>query len=247
MKIILAPHVSARLETFARLYPREFSGFGFIDRTGKDELTVYDIVLLDIGSEVYTEISTSMILNLMTRPDADKMKLWFHRHPIDNWSATDMDTILNHPMGGIPQLVKWSAAIVLTPHGWIGRVDNHISHTAVDCQVEPNELTWAWETLRRIVGEKSKSAPVPFVESPIYVQRSMAWDDLDASWYEEQLANQDLSEEEREDLLDRIDAGELELLPIEEETEEEYNHPIEPGKQITGITKSSWWKRNMSS
>jgi hypothetical protein len=77
MKIVLSPEVSAKLETFARIYPREFSGFGFVEKT-KDTITVYDIVLLDVGSETYTEISTQKVMNLMSRPDADKMKLWFH-------------------------------------------------------------------------------------------------------------------------------------------------------------------------
>lgn len=45
------------------------------------------------------------------------------RHPINNWSGTDNYTAEMEPFGVDPKLVKWSTSIVLTPNGWIGRVD----------------------------------------------------------------------------------------------------------------------------
>jgi hypothetical protein len=171
------------------------------------------------------------------------------RHPIDTWSGTDLNTILTQPLGGVPELVRWSASIVLTPHGWIGRVDNYLNHTTIECQVEPNAFSWARETLDGILREKSKSAPLPLFESTTrFVQPRFADDELDAEWYEEQLANADLSEEDREDLEAELETLEIEQLRDEAEKEdeaweEEYTAPITPGRQITGLTKSSWYKR----
>jgi hypothetical protein len=85
------------------------------------------------------------MLELMDRDDAAGMKLWLHRHPVGNgipgphnWSGTDHDTCVNTPLGGIPELVKWSAAIVRTPRGWVGRLDNHIRKTTLHVPVLPD-------------------------------------------------------------------------------------------------------------
>ena len=154
MKIVLTPEIELKLFAFANLYKKEFSGFGFIERDGEN-LNVYDIVVLDVGSEVFTEIPTFKILELMNRPDAANMKLWFHRHPIDNWSGTDENTIQTSPLGGIPELVKWSASMVLTPHkGWIGRVDSYVTHKTIVCDVVPNYNDWADEALQEILETK---------------------------------------------------------------------------------------------
>ena len=154
MKIVLSPEVSAKLEAFCRVYPKEFSGFGWVERT-QDTIQVYAVEILDIGNATYTEISAQKSLELMNRPDAARMKLWFHYHPIDFWSNTDIDTILNSPLGGIPQLVKWSASIVMTPRlGWIGRIDNYITHKTMVVEVEPNPRVWALEKLNELLDAK---------------------------------------------------------------------------------------------
>jgi hypothetical protein len=54
-----------------------------------------------------------------------------------NWSATDNNTILTAPLGGHPQMVRWSVSVVLTPAGWVGRVDNHLTQKTQHCTVEP--------------------------------------------------------------------------------------------------------------
>ena len=143
MKIIFVPEIMLRLMTIATKWRGEFSGFGFVTRKDKD-LYVYDFVLLALGSEAYTEIPTEKIVALMERSDAGNMKLWLHRHPLGNgypgkhnWSGTDHATIMDAPLGGIPEMVKWSASVVLTPGGWVGRVDNHIKKSTIHCSVEP--------------------------------------------------------------------------------------------------------------
>ena len=149
MKIIIQPEMYRLLMDIAHLYPKEFSGFAFCTHT-KDAIEVYDFVMLDMGSEVFTEIPPEVILPLIDRSDAPNMKVWLHAHPIgsgipgpENWSGTDNQTILTTPLGGIPQLVKWSASIVLTPRGWVGRVDNYITHKTIHCEVEPRSAAQA--------------------------------------------------------------------------------------------------------
>lgn len=132
MKIVLEPIVQAKLALMDKHSNKmEFSGYGYVEMKG-NEMIVYDIVLMDIGTYGWTQFEPSKILKLLDREDASKMKLWFHRHPLGNgvpgshnWSGTDDNTCKFEPLGGIPELIKWCAAIVKTPHGWVGRIDNH--------------------------------------------------------------------------------------------------------------------------
>jgi hypothetical protein len=116
MKIILKPEVFARLEAARVAVGRhELSGFGFVHVIKQDDQTcfeVYDIVLLDVGSSVFTEIPAERILPLLDRPDAPHMKLWWHAHPLGNaqpgahnWSSTDNHTATTTPWVGC---LNWS-------------------------------------------------------------------------------------------------------------------------------------------
>jgi hypothetical protein len=144
MKIVLKPDVAIALEANVGLAGcLEFSGFGFIE-IEEEALVVYDYILLNLGSTGLTEIEPAKLIPLMDRDDAVNMRLWIHRHPIGNgipgnwnWSLTDETTIQQSPLGGIPSLVKWSASIVRTPLGWVGRVDNHLNGKTVHVPVEP--------------------------------------------------------------------------------------------------------------
>lgn len=68
------------------------------------------------------------------------------RHPVGdgnpgphNWSGRDERTATQEPLGGVPQLVQWSCSIVLTPKGWVGRVDFYLpALRTYHCAVEPN-------------------------------------------------------------------------------------------------------------
>ena len=134
MKIRLKPNVFVRLEAATVLTGGlEFSGFGFVEikkEEGETIFEVYDVVVLDVGSQAFTEIDGTKILPLLDRPDAKKMKLWFHRHPLGNdtpgrhnWSGTDEHTATKEPLGGVPEMVKWALSIVRTPKTWVGRID----------------------------------------------------------------------------------------------------------------------------
>ena len=123
---------------------KEFSGFGFA-KMHKSSLFVYDFVLLALGSETYTEINPRSILALMDRPDAKNMKVWHHSHPMGDgvpgrhcWSWMDDTTIRDNPLGGFPAAVKWSASVVLTPGGFVGRIDNHLTGKTKHLSVTPN-------------------------------------------------------------------------------------------------------------
>ena len=162
MKIEIKPEIYALLMDAAHLTGgREFSGLGFCERA-KDTITIYDFVMLDIGSEVFTEIPPEVILPLLERSDAGNMKAWVHVHPLGdgvpgrhNWSGTDENTIHAAPLGGIPEAVRWSASIVLTPKGWVGRVDNHLTKKTIHCEVFPKSQ--AAEMLQAVLERKRKA------------------------------------------------------------------------------------------
>lgn len=127
----LAPDVALRLTAYRNSTQLEFSGVGFIRKEGK-KLYVYDFVLLNVGSYGYTEIPPEKVAMLAaTRQDAANMRLWIHRHPLGNstpgshnWSGTDNATCEQEPLGSPAELTTWAAAIVLTPTGWVGRLDS---------------------------------------------------------------------------------------------------------------------------
>ena len=169
MKIIFASEIMLRLMTIASKWRSEFSGFGFVTRKDKD-LFVYDFILLALGSESYTEIPTEKIVALMDRSDAGNMKLWVHAHPCGNgypgrhnWSGTDQATIVEAPLGRVPEMVKWSASVVLTPGGWVGRVDNHVHKTTIHCSVEPQ----AHEAYSAVAGLKKQDVCI-YDDQPLF-------------------------------------------------------------------------------
>lgn len=142
MKILVDDSVALVLETLVASTPNEFSGFGYCRRWVND-LSMYDFVYLADGSFGYTEISAEKVLEIGKRDDAQNCKVFVHRHPVGNgipgphnWSGTDNHTIENIPLGGIPEVVGWSASIVRTPKGWVGRIDNHITKSTVHVPVE---------------------------------------------------------------------------------------------------------------
>lgn len=144
MRIEVDPQLMVRLMGYALATRQEFSGLGFCELR-KDVIWVYDFVLFDVGSEVFTEIPVSELMKLMERPDYANMKVWLHRHPMGdgipgahNWSGTDESTIQLAPLGGVPELVKWSVSMVLTLGGWVGRIDNHITHKTQHLEVAPS-------------------------------------------------------------------------------------------------------------
>lgn len=137
MKLKFSLAVYQKIMAYAAATQLEFSGLGFIDRADGD-LFVYDFVILNVGSEGYTEIDPKRILPLLDREDRANMKLWLHRHPITGWSSRDLQTILKEPLGSTPEQVQWSVSAVLTPAGWIARIDNYIKGITKELEVEPN-------------------------------------------------------------------------------------------------------------
>jgi hypothetical protein len=141
--IKLSHHADIHLTAWAiATNGKEFSGLGLIEKEG-DVFHVVDVFLLGVGSEMYTEFNHERQRALGADP---RLKLWFHRHPIGsgnvgdpgNWSGTDERTATKEPMGVDPKLVQWSCAIVLTPGGWVGRVDLHVPKLKIfHCAVEP--------------------------------------------------------------------------------------------------------------
>jgi hypothetical protein len=59
------------------------------------------------------------------------------KHPITGWSSRDLQTILKEPLGSTPENVGWSVSIVITPVGWIGRIDNYVKGIHKDLEIEP--------------------------------------------------------------------------------------------------------------
>jgi len=135
MQIEFSPEVALQLEAITvQTRGMEFSGFGFVElRRETGTFYVYEFVLLDVGSSGWTEIEPSKYVHLFDRPDAGKLKLWIHRHPVGdgvpgrhNWSGTDERTCRHEPLGvpyGMQDSLKWALAAVRTPKGWVGRYD----------------------------------------------------------------------------------------------------------------------------
>lgn len=128
-RIILSAQAELNLTAWKQAVGNlEYSGLGEI-RIDGDDFIVEDVYLMDVGTPGFTDITSDRIMML---PPSDKRKLWFHRHPIgagdagpSNWSGRDQQTSTQEPLGSLPQLVKWSIAIVSTPGGWTGRIDFH--------------------------------------------------------------------------------------------------------------------------
>jgi hypothetical protein len=186
-KIILTPNVLAKLHLMEQAaHGNEFSGFGFVDIIGKN-LVVYEVVLMDLGTYGWTEFDPKKVLPLLDRPDNNKMKLWFHKHPVGNgipgdhnWSGTDQRTIRNEPLGGIPELVKWSASIVKTPYGWVGRIDNYTLKKTIHVGVEFEGMQEVNATIRQIVSEKkvingASAAAIIIDEAPHRMNKNVSW------------------------------------------------------------------------
>nr|MBN1228845.1 hypothetical protein [Anaerolineae bacterium] len=146
MKIVPTPTTLLKMEGWcASAGGLEVSGLATVDFDIENRnFLLTDAFLLDVGSSVYTEISTHKILELHASGIApEKLKCWLHRHPIGNgipgdhnWSATDVHTATQEPLGSLPELVKWSLAVVRTPLGWVGRLDDHGSKTVYHLPVE---------------------------------------------------------------------------------------------------------------
>lgn len=161
MKVVFEPQVALNLEALAAQTGNEFSGVGFCyERNG--DIVIYDAVVLNFGSYVFTQIEPEELLALYGRADARNARVWLHRHPLGNgapgphnWSGTDERTIRETPLGGIPEIVQWSVSIVRTPRGWVGRIDNHIQKTTRHLPVEGQADQWVFEKAAQLPGAAS--------------------------------------------------------------------------------------------
>jgi len=158
MRLTLSPLVAIELETIAnQTRGHEFSGIGKLSKN-VNGMIVEDIILLDVGSGSFTEINANDLYEV-SQMEGD-WRVWFHRHPVGNgkpgkhnWSFNDETTIQTSPLGGIPQAIKWSVSIVRTPHGWVGRVDNHISGKTVHLPVEGQGPERAFKRAEKLLEE----------------------------------------------------------------------------------------------
>jgi len=156
MNIILSHDALMKLCAYKLLSgSNEFSGFGAVTKYGKT-LVIEDVDLLNIGSFGYTEIPSHRQAALPLDP---KRKLWFHRHPIGdgipgthNWSGRDNQTAEREPFGGIPELVQWSVSIVLTPRGWVGRIDAYLPKlNTIHVEVTPQPTPQDYEMAKKLI------------------------------------------------------------------------------------------------
>ncbi len=204
MKIKLSLSVAQRLLAYAAATRLEFSGFGFCQRDGED-IFVYDFVLLDVGNEGYTEIDPKKILPLMEREDRANMRVWIHKHPITGWSSRDLQTILKEPLGSTPERVGWSVSIVITPVGWIGRIDNYLKGITKELEIDPS-VHEAYQEIREL--ERAR-APFHFggrgngsgvLEEGLPGTDEDEYDEWDE--YDEEFEDEDISEYYRNNKVD---------------------------------------------
>ena len=190
MKILYSPDVFVRLSAITNIVgKREFSGYGFvrIDHETEDgpNFIVYDIELLDVGSTGWTEIPKEKILAMFDRKDAANRKLWFHRHPLGNgqpgphnWSGTDQHTCTKEPLGAInPNDVGWALATVLTPGGWVGRIDRFkpggfiTTHLPVEVEIDLDIFHTARKLLNEQIEEEQKHTNVLTGKSDVRLRK----------------------------------------------------------------------------
>ena len=79
-----------------------------------------------------------------------------------NWSGTDEHTCTKEPLGGSPDLIGWSVALVRTPGGWVGRIDNHKTKQTRHLEVFPklDEVYREVNAVRERVAARKKEALV---------------------------------------------------------------------------------------
>jgi hypothetical protein len=169
MKIIIKPEIMGRLLCYAVATPNEFSGFGFCTRNKEGDIEMYDFALQDVGTYGYTQTDPKRMLPLFERPDRKNMKIWLHRHPVGNgvpgehnWSGRDEQTIRFEPLGTTPKDAQWSVSIVITPGGFVGRIDNYNKNITQHLEVVPETRPFFSELMdleRQLSGHKSSRAP----------------------------------------------------------------------------------------
>ena len=180
--IFIEPSVYSQLSYWVSKTRMEVSGFFWVRREG-NKLIVYRAVLLDKGTEGYTEIPTEKIYALSKDPDKANMRGWWHRHPMgsgvpgpNNWSGRDTQTILTEPVGNpFPKTLKWSVSIVHTWGGWVGRVDNYLSQKSVHCPVYPlieglSDTVKAYEEVDRLYEARNIIEPKEIIGSLTHYQ-----------------------------------------------------------------------------
>lgn len=101
------------------------------------------------------------VAEMTTRPQgfaSNRMK-----HPLGsgvpgkhNWSGTDENTCRNEPLGGLPELVQWSASMVKTPHGWVGRIDNYAKKKTIHVPVVLKGIDDVLASINQIRAEKAE-------------------------------------------------------------------------------------------
>jgi len=168
IKLRMTASVALRLETAVKeTRGLEFSGLGFCKQE-RGGIVIYDVVVMHVGSEAYTEIDPKSVIDLMEREDNENMHVWFHRHPVGNgipgrhcWSGMDENTIQTNPLGGIPELVKWSISIVRTPGGWVGRLDDHINKTTMHIPLHPQLPMDYIQCIRDMTPKQFTAYPMP--------------------------------------------------------------------------------------
>ena len=73
-----------------------------------------------------------------------------------NWSGTDKQTAEREPFASPPEMVHWSVSIVLTPRGWVGRLDNYDKQITAHLEVvQPT----SFQEVETILKEKALRAP----------------------------------------------------------------------------------------
>jgi len=144
MKIMFEMTTAFKLLTLTTMIRGEFSGIGKVERDGEDFI-ITGFMPMAFGSEVFTEIPATKMLEIIQRPDAGQWRCWLHQHPMgsgvpgpENWSGMDNNTIRTAPLGGVPEMVKWSISVVHTPHGWVGRLDTYVNPHTEHLEVTPN-------------------------------------------------------------------------------------------------------------
>jgi hypothetical protein len=204
MNIRFSDEMALLLETIvAETKGLEFSGFGYA-KWEEGALTMYDFVLLNVGSSTYTEIGGEQVMKLASREDAKNLHIWVHRHPVgngipgyQNWSTTDENTIWQAPLGMDPAMVKWTASVVRTPMGWVGRIDDIGKHITEHVEVMPHitrEMFDQVHALQKKANDEMMALYKPYpsysqaLRTPLDAESDIEWpDEVQYSYLDDEL------------------------------------------------------------
>jgi ribosomal protein L31 len=124
--------------------------------------------------EIPAKERASLMFRLARQGRSDLLKVWHHKHPINTWSGTDVNTMRQRVEEFRPKGTKtWALSLVLTPQGFLARYDQAGDKTEDNVHVDlpvyigRAKVDPAWlGHVTRMTQRYEKSQPIKKSSSP---------------------------------------------------------------------------------